>query len=328
MAQATGTFSQYDVSNINEDLEQVLFNVDPYDCPAYTRLSKKKATNIRHEWLTESLRDAVTTNAVIEGDDATVNTSAGPTRVSNICQILDETVAVSGTHRSVDAAGYSDVLAHQLIKKGRELKRDIESTIWANQASVLGDDTTARKLGGIPSWIETNVARGTGGSSGGYVATTSLTAAATDSTAGDLRTFTETLLINATETAYVNGGDPSLMFMHPYQKRAFINSTNFPGVAELRSNVPQKGAKNVRVGNVEVYEGPFGRLEVVLDRFMRDREVFLIDPEYASIAKLRGMQTWDLAKIGDTDRKQMLTELTVVVENEKAHAVVSDLSTS
>lgn len=327
MAQATGTFSQYDVSNINEDLEQVLYNVDPTDTPLYTRLPKKKATNIRHEWLTESLRDASTTNAVIEGDDATVNTSAGPVRVSNICQILDETVSVSGTHRAVDSAGYSDALAHQLVKKGQELKLDIESTFTANQASVLGDDTTARKMGGLPSWLETNESRGITTSAGGYKTTTSLTVAATDATAGNTRTFTETLLIDVSEQVYTESshGTPMLM-MHPKQKRRFINNTYFPGTAELRHNV-SKGGKNTRIANVEVYDGPYGELEVVMNRFQREREVFLINPDYAAIARLRPMVTHDLAKIGDTDRKQMLTELTLVVENEKAHGICADLDT-
>lgn len=327
MAQPSNAFSQYDVSNINEDLEQVLYNIDPYDTPIYSKSSKKKVTNIRHEWMTEELRAASTTNAVIEGDDATLNASTGPTRVSNIAQILDETVVVTGTHRKVDSAGYADALAHQLIKKGRELKTDIESTLMANQASVLGDDTTARKFGGLPSWITSNVSRGTGGANGGYVATTSLTAAATDATAGALRTFTEALLLNVTQTARVNGAKPTQMYMHPYQKRHFINSTNFPGVAELRSNVSQGGQKNVRVANVEIYEGPFGRLEVRENIFMRDREVFLIDPDYLAIGTLRGMTTHDLAKTGDSDKKQMLTEITLIPETEKAHAVIADLST-
>lgn len=328
MAQATGTFSQYDVSNINEDLEQVLYNVSPTETPLYTRLPKKKATNIRHEWLTETLRDASTTNAVIEGDEATLNTSAGPTRVSNICQILDETVVVSGTHRAVDSAGYSDVLAHQLVKKGRELKRDIESTLTANQASLLGDDTTARKMGGLPSWLETNESRGITTSAGGYKTTTSLTVAASDATAGNVRTFTETLLVDVSEQCYVAGGNPTVLMMHPKQKRRFINSTHFPGSAELRSNVSQgRSGKNVRVANVEVYDGPYGQLEVLMNRFQREREVYLLDMEYASIAQLRGMFTHELSKTGDSDKRQMLTELTLVVENEQAHGIIADLDT-
>jgi hypothetical protein len=56
--------------------------------------------------------------------------------------------------------------------------------------------------------------------------------------------------------------------------------------------------------------------------------VFLVDPEYAAIGTLRPIQQWELAKTGDADKRQMLTEVTLIVENEAAHAVIADLRTS
>jgi len=327
MTQTTGTYSQYDASNIREDLEEAIYDISPADTPFVSALSRRAVTNIRHEWLTDVLAAASTANAVIEGDEATLETSAAVTRVSNIAQIMDKTVVVSGTHRAVNSAGYKDALAYQIMKKGRELRRDIEATVLNNQASVLGDDTTARVLGGLPSWLTSNTDRGTGGSDGGYASTTSLTVAASDATAGDVRTFTETLLVNAQQSAYTNGGEPTLMLMSPFQKRTFTNSTNFPGVATLRSNVPQNAPATV-IGNAEIYLGPFGTLDVVVDRFQRSREVFLVDPEYAALGTLRSMRQWPLAKTGDTEKRQMLTEITLIVENEAAHAIIADLSTS
>jgi len=327
MAQPTNTYSQYDANNIREDLENVIYDISPMDTPFVSSIARRKVSNIRHEWLTDVLAAASTSNAVIEGDEATMDASTATTRVSNIAQILDKTVTVSGTHRAVNSAGYKDALAYQITKKGRELRRDVEATVLNNQASVLGDDTTARKLGGLPSWLTSNTDRGSGGSDGGYASTTSLTVAATDATAGDLRTFTETLLVNAQQDAYTNGGEPTLMLMAPVQKRKFTNSTNFPGIADLRSNVPQGKPASV-VGNAEVYLGPFGTLDVVVDRFMRTREVFLVDPEYAALGVLRPMNQWELSKTGDSEKRQMLTEVTLVVENEAAHAVVADLITT
>ena len=284
-------------------------------------------TNIRHEWQTDVLATAVTTNAVVEGDEATIDSATATVRVSNICQIMDKAIIVSGTARAVDTAGRNDELAYQLQKRGRELKRDMEATVLANQASVLGDDTTARKLGGLQTWLTSNDDRGSGGSQGGYSTSTSLTVAATDSTAGALRTFTETLLVNAQQLAYNNGGEPTMMLLSPFQKRQFTNATNFPGIADLRSNVPQ-GKSAAVIGNAEIYLGPFGTLDVVVDRFTRSRDVFLVDPEYAALGVLRPIQQWELAKTGDADKRQMITELTLIVENEAAHAVIADLRTS
>lgn len=323
MAQPTGTYSQYDATNINEDLEQVIYNISPYDVPFLSMLPKKKATNIRHEWNLDSLAAAVTTNAVIEGDEVTLDTSTATVRVSNICQIMDKSVVVSGTNRAVDHAGYSDVLAYQLTKRGRELKRDTEATLLANQASVLGDDTTARKLGGFGTWLTSNTVRGTSGADGGYVQTTGLTVAATDTTA--LQTFTEALIVSAQQSAYENGGEPSKLFMSPVLKTKFVA---FEGIAPLRSNINQGSTPAQILGNAEVYQGPFGKLEVVVDRFMRTREVFGVDPEYVALGQLRPMQQWEIAKTGDSDKRQMLHEITLVVENEAAHFVIADLFTT
>ncbi|XHB99360.1 DUF5309 domain-containing protein [Nitratireductor sp. ac15] len=325
MPQPSNAYSQYDANNINEDLEQVIYDISPYDVPFLSSLSKKKATNIRHEWNLDSLAAAVTSNAVIEGDDVTLDASSPTTRVSNICQIMDKSVVVTGTNRAVDHAGYSDVLAYQLTKKGRELKRDTEATLMTNQASLLGDDTTARKLGSLNSWLTSNTDRGANGADGGYSSTTSLTVAATDGTAGDLRTFTEDLIVSVQQSCYQNGGNPSKMFMAPVMKTKFVN---FAGIAPLRSNINQGNTPAQILGNAEVYQGPFGKLEVVVDRFMRDREVFLIDPEYVALGQLRPMQQWEIAKSGDSEKRQMLHEITLVVENEAAHGVIADLLTT
>lgn len=325
MAQPTNTYSQYDAANINEDLEQVIYNIDPWDTPFVSSLPKRKVSNIRHEWVLDELAAVDTTNAQIEGDDITTfDAVISPSRVSNIAQILSKTLVVSGTNRAVDHAGYSDILAYQLTKRGRELKRDTETAfVGVNNASVLGDDTTARELGSLSSWLETNTNRDGGGTDGGYASTTGLTVAAGDSTT--TRTFDEAFLVDAQQQAFESGGNPTKMFMSPYQKTVFVG---FDGIAALRSNINQGSTPAQIIGNAEVYQGPFGKMEVVVDRFQRGRDVYLVDPEYVAMGQLRPMQQWSLSKTGDSDKRQMLHEVTLIVENEAAHAVIADLSTS
>jgi hypothetical protein len=50
--------------------------------------------------------------------------------------------------------------------------------------------------------------------------------------------------------------------------------------------------------------------------------------EYLGVATLRDMETMPLAKTGDSDRTQLLTEFTLVVKNEKASGKVTDCTTS
>jgi hypothetical protein len=54
----------------------------------------------------------------------------------------------------------------------------------------------------------------------------------------------------------------------------------------------------------------------------------VLDPEYAALAYLRPFQTNELAKTGDSEKTQILAELTLEVKNEAAHGGIFDLSAS
>jgi hypothetical protein len=51
----------------------------------------------------------------------------------------------------------------------------------------------------------------------------------------------------------------------------------------------------------------------------------VLDPEYAALAYLRPFQTNDLAKTGDSEKTQILAELTLEMRNEKAHGGIFDI---
>lgn len=327
MAQPTNTFAVNDAVGIREDLADIIANISPYEVPFQSNGKKRNVKNIRYEWQTDSLAAASTSNAVIEGDDAVLDATNPTTRVSNITQIMDKTVVITGTLEAVDKAGRKSELAYQLTKKGRELRRDKEATLLNNQASLVGDDTTARRLGGLPSWLTSNVSRGSGGASGGYSTSTALTVAATDATAGAVRSFTETLLKAVQQSCFTNGGEPTMLMLSPFTKGQFSNTTNFPGIATLRTNIAQNAMATV-IGAADVYLGDFGTLQVVVNRFQRARDAFLLDKEYYGVGVLRPLKQWELAKTGDHERRQMVEELTLVVDNQSAHGVISDLQTS
>ena len=79
---------------------------------------------------------------------------------------------------------------------------------------------------------------------------------------------------------------------------------------------------------VEIYEGDFGTLKVVPDRFMRARDCLILEMDKWAIAYLRNMVRIDLARTGDSERKQMLCEYTLEARNEKASGGVFDLTTA
>ena len=312
------TYKTYQSVGNREDLTDVIYNISPTDTPFMSSVGKTKATAVYHEWQTDSLADATTANAVVEGADASSATLAPTTRVGNRTQISQKTIQIAGTLESVDKAGRKSEKAYQLSKASSELKRDMEKILLSNQAAVTGDASTARKLGSLQAWLETNyVGAGTAGSDG-----TTARVSGTDAA------FTETMLKNAVKAAYEQGGNPSVLMVTPTQKQVV---SGFAGIAEQRYQAPSNAPTTI-VGAADVYLSDFGTLSVVPNRFMSadaddDGEVaFVLDPEYASIAYLRPFATNELAKTGDSEKTQLLVEYTLEVKNEKAHAIIADLA--
>lgn len=316
MAAVTGSFKTYDAVANREDLTDAIYNISPTDTPFMSAIGRSKAQNVLHEWQTDSLAAASTSNAVVEGDEVSRTTSAPTTRVQNYCQISRKDVTVAGTQRAVNHAGIKDMLAYQFAKKSKELKRDMESILLTNQGMNAGDATTARKLRSLNSWLSSNVNRGTGGANA-----TAATAGATDATSGSMRAFDEDILKDVIQKCYISGGEPSLLMVGPVNKQKV---STFTGRSQARQNIDRERIQ----GAASLYASDFGDLKVVPNRFQRERDAWLVDPDMASVAYLRPFTTFDLAKVGDADSKVILVEYTLQVKNEAAHGLAADLTTS
>ena len=312
MAQPTNTFDTYDSVGEREDLSDVIYSISPTDTPFLSSAAKTQATAVLHEWQTDSLAAASTSNAVIEGDEATLDASTATTRLSNSTQIMDKTVVITGTQESVDKAGRASELAYQIAKRAKELKRDMEATITGNIAEVAGNSTTARKMGTLGSWVTTNDDVASDGASGAGAGN----AAHTD---GTQRAFTEAQLKSVIKSVWNAGGDPSMIMVGPFNKQKLSgftgNSTRFDA-----------GADATLYTSVDVYASDFGQLQVVPNRFSRDRDAYVLDMEYWGIAFLRDFSMHELAKTGDSEKKQLLVEFTLEVRNEAAHGILLDIT--
>lgn len=316
MAQPSDMFDAFDMVGIKDDLENIIYDISPTSTPFMTAAGRVKCKQVLHEWQTDVLGAASATNHVIEGDDATTDAQVATVRVSNRCNISDKVILVSGTSRAVDSAGRGDELDYLIAKNGKELKRDMESLLTSNNASVTGNNSTARELGGFESWIATNESRGATGSDGGF--SSGNTVAATD---GTQRAFTETLLKEVIRECFDSGAEPSIVMVGAFNKQVM---STFTGNATR-----QNDSKSEKLfAAIDIYKSDFGTLKIVPNRFSRSRTALIIDPEYIKVGYLRPFQTHKLAKTGDSDRVQLLAEYTLVVGNEAAHGVVADLTTS
>ena len=301
-------------SGLAEDFQDVIYDISPQETP-YLSMAKKLTASARiHQWQEDSLA-AATSNIQQEGDDASFTTAPQTTSLSSPCQIARKTVNISHTLDAVKKYGRKSETAYQLIKSGRELKRDMEFTLVRNQASAT---TTARATGGFECWISGNLTRANTGQTTDYSVRGFSSGSVVAPEGGSLVTFIEADLKTALGLAWADGGDPSIIMMSSKNKAWF---DGFSGVATKYREVTGNKQATV-VGASDIYISSFGTHYVKLNRYMRDEAVFCIDPEYVGVAYLRPMTKKDLAETGDGTKKMIVAEFANVILNRDAHAVV------
>lgn len=301
-------------NGLAEDFEDVINNVSPTDTPLYTMAKKKKASAKYHQWQVESLAGA-THNAQVEGDDASYGTLAATTTIGNYCQIARKTVGLSGTLEAVKKYGRKSEIAHQLLKAGKELKRDIEVALVRNKGTEDGASGTARVMAGFESYIKGNNIKSNAGQTTPGFSSGSVTAP-TDGTA---TTFLESDLKLALTAAWTDGGDPSVIMMNATNKTRF---DSFSGIATKYNQVSGATQADI-IGAADVYVSSYGNHKVVLNRHQRSQAVLCIDPDYVSVATLRPISQEKMAKTGDSEKYMMVWEGCLVVDSLDAHAKVS-----
>ncbi len=320
MALPTSTFATYQAVGNREDLSDMIYRIDPTDTPFMSGAEKEKASAVNHEWQTQALAPASGTNAQLEGDDPDTNTTTPTVRLGNICQISYKVARVTGTQQAVDHAGRDNELAYQEMLKGLELKRDMETTlVGTNQAKVTGNTTTARQTASVLSWIVSNTSKGTAGGAADPAAADG-TGVRTD---GTQIAFSEARLKAVLSSIWTNGGKPDTIFTGAFNKQVF---STFTGRA---TPIEEARAKKI-VASVDAYESDFGKLKVVANRFQRPRDALVLEMDKWALAFLNGRQmiSIPLAKTGDSDRRQILSEYALVARNEKASGGVFDCTTS
>jgi hypothetical protein len=326
MASVTKATTYDNVNAIREDLSNIIYDISPVDTPFMSNIGRDTASNTYFEWQQDSLASADTTNAALEGASAGDTDFVATVRTANYTQISTKIVSVSGTADATNNAGQRTLMAYETAKKAKELKRDMEAILTSNQAGVAGNNSTARKTAGLPTWLCNNyqangatVSSMSGASGNGYPSTawTSL------STSTDVA-LTETMLKTAIQQVWEDGGDPKVFMVNAYNKTV---ASAFAGLADQR--MMNTGVAPLKIiATADVYLGDFGEVAIVPNRFQPGNFAFVLDPEYASVSYLRPFRTIDIAKTGDFDKKELVVEYGLRVRSQNAHAVIANLIAS
>ena len=310
----------YSTTGIREDLSDIIYNISPTDTPFLSSIGKTKATNTSYQWQTDSL-SAVAANAKVEGASISYPTLTSTTKLTNYTQISSKACQVSGTDDAVNLAGRNSEIAYQVAKAAKELKTDMENALLSNVAAATGDATTARALGGVVTWMTSNVSAGTGGSGAGSGAIR---------TDGTQRAFTETLLRATLKTTWDSGGNPDTIMLNGFnkQKLSFFTggATRFDKAEDRRL-----------MTSIDVYESDFGTMKVVPNRWIRKanstsakrgQDVLLLEMDMWAVPFLRDFKLEDPARTADADQRFLVVEYTLESKNQAASGLVTDVTTS
>jgi len=307
MTAPTNTFVTTAAIGNREDLTDTIYRISPTATPFISMAAKGKATNTLHEWQTQDLAAASTTNAQAEGDNASAKVVTPTVRLNNRTQISTKTVVVSGTQQAMNPAGRKDELAYQLSLAALELRRDMESS--ATQLDVTA--TAPRQARGLVGWVVDNVDR-SGGTLASYTGNTGRTK-------GTAVAFTEARLKSVLQKIYTAGGDADTILLPPAAKQTFStftgNATRF-----------DKSEDAKLYASVDVYVSDFGELKAVPSRFQDANDVFVLQSDKWSIAYLRPFQTIELAQTGDAMQRELVVEWTVESRSPKANGAVYDVA--
>ncbi len=291
-------FETYDANAIREDLSDVIYDISPTETPFLSGIAKKgKVNNTYFEWQTDALAAASGTNAVAEGAAAGTAATTATTRLGNYTQISKKVVEVTGTQESVNNAGKKSEMAHQLAKASKELKRDMETSLLADNAAVSGPSGTARETRGAAHFITTNVTNA--GTSGSHAA------------------MVEADVTGTAEDIWTQGGSASTILLGATNKKLI---TAMAGRADQTQSVVDD---NKTVYNaVDVYVSDFGTFNIQLDRYADQDVVYFLDHDMWSVDYLRDFQTVDISTTGDSDKKMLLVEYGLRCGNEAANGKI------
>ena len=303
-----------------EDLLDKIFNTDPTETPVMSGSGRQTATNTLHEWQRDNLATANKDNAMIDGDDVTLDAQTPTERVGNYPQIFAKKPGTSRRANLVKKAGRGSEQGYIRGKAMLEIKRDIEAMILSNNAAVAPTTSVAPKSGGLGVQLYVNALHNGAGATASWTTGAPTTAV----TAGTNRAFTVTLMNTACQNVFGQSGKfVEMAVMSPSHKATF---SGFAGIAANRFEVKGK-SQGVVVAGADVFMSDFGAISIVPHWAMVGAtDVFLLNTDFIDTAWLDGFQTKKLGISGDSERELITADVCLAVRSSKAQAKIANLT--
>lgn len=225
-----------------------------------------------------------------EGADAREGRFKPRVRKSNITQIFDETIEISGTAQAVNNYAIDDLYEYEKQKKQLELALQLEKALING---IKYEDGNVRQMGGIRNFVKTNVI----------------------DAGGEL---TADKISDAVQEIYTKGG-----FKTGGQYEIVVSPTLKRKVSGFDHSIVRLNQGEESRGTVVNYlTTDFGEFPVSINDNLRKDEVFIVDKNRMGIKPLQGRQFTHeyLGKKGDYLQGMLVGEYTLEFFQESAHA--------
>lgn len=262
-----------------------------------------------------STAEAIVDNAVVriianpklQGTDPGDDSQQEPSVEYNYTQILDRTAKVSRTGEAVKKYGIGSALDYQVAVHMDQLMRDLNnSAIYGRRVAPAA--STPGVMGGILQYLN-----GSGGNA--------------SSAAG--AALSATLLNNAIESAWSDGGRPTVLLCNTYQARKITQLNSSTSNYTVMQDSKVAGNQVIKF----VSDLPGGVItDIVVDPNFPTDAVAILDVSRIKLVPLDGGAFKDGdARIpgGDYFARRILGEYTLEIKNAlHAHALIKNLATS
>ncbi len=322
--------------NVRENVDQIIHNIDPTDTPLQMKFDRGNAESDTYEWFIDNLAAATPDNAHLGGedfgDDVTGDTTEAAKRIGVRLQIFIKQIIVDRRAEKMTKHGRRSEIAHQIAKKGKELKRDIESSITEDQITVQESGATVARMAGLPSWIYTNDSMGATGTSPA-LSNTTYGFPTTARGAGTAQALSEADLLGVIRDCFISGGSPDCIVVHPTHKQLIssylIGQSGTPRNATPYQDHGAKPGSGARVlGAVDFYVSDFGTLMIIPQRFQSTLHAVVLDSSQWCMRYLDGIFVTKLGKSGDHERRMLIADACLQSRQEAASGLVTDLNTN
>ena len=310
----SNTMTTYDLTAGREDLVDEISILTPIDSPFYNGCGTASAKAMKHEFLTDTIRQPGANKALI-GSDPTIAASTQPTKIYNNIQLQEESFSIADSAEAVDTAGNSGGYEYQKAKKMKALVGDME---YAFLRGVRADGAagTAPEMRGALNWTTTNLDK---------ASDATLNADGTV-TGGTSRELTKELLKGVLQNMYAAGSGGQGKMLTAYC--GSVQKDKFDGFANTGVN-RRAIARDEVDDKVDLYITSWGTIKAEINRTMPTDVFFIFDHSFWKKATLIPIGIQELDRSSRSNRKwHMTVQHTLEAKNETSAGRITNLSTT